>query len=349
MAPPDPADGITRTTAVAPAADADCPLWRRFLDETAGGDAGLVRFLQQFLGYCLTGSVKEHALVFGYGNGGNGKSVLLNTVAGVLGDYAAVAALETFAATSCEKHSTDLAMLRGARLVTVSETEEGRAWAETRIKLLTGGDPVTARFMRRDFFTFTPSFKLIIVGNHKPVLRTVDDAARRRFCIVPFVHRPERPDCDLEGKLRGEWPAILRWMIAGCLDWQAHGLTRPDTVRAATAAYFGAQDIVGQFLDDACARSASARVPAGALFAAWTAWAKAAGEAPGTQRAFADALERRGIVRERSRSTRCYVGLTLKAAAVTQGDADMGDASRDDDLGECLGSVTLRHGARIAP
>ena len=120
-------------------------------------------------------------------------------------------------------------------MVTASETEEGRAWAESRIKELTGNErPISARFMRQDFFEYWPTFKLVFVGNHKPVLRNVDDAARRRFNIIPFTHKPENPDKELKDKLRAEYPAILRWMIDGCLDWQKNGLVRPAVVKEAT-------------------------------------------------------------------------------------------------------------------
>ncbi len=187
-----------------------------------------------------------------FGPGGNGKTVFLNTLTSIMRDYAKVAAMETFTASHSERHPTDLAMLRGARLVTASETEEGRTWAETRIKQMTGGDLISARFMRQDFFTYRPQFKLTIIGNHKPVLRNVDDAARRRFNLAPFVHKPPQPDRDLELKLREEAPAILRWMIEGCLTWQKNGLVRPESVVAATSAYFEAQDLFGQWLEDHC-------------------------------------------------------------------------------------------------
>ena len=122
-------DGITKSTGFAPS-DKGCPLWLAFLDQTTGNDAELIRFLQQWCGYALTGLTREHALVFVYGPGGNGKSVFLNTVTAILKDYAATAAMDTFTASTSDKHPTDLAMLRGARLVTASETEEGSAWAE---------------------------------------------------------------------------------------------------------------------------------------------------------------------------------------------------------------------------
>src|SRR5262249_23653203 len=156
-------DGITRVTSVAPS-DGGCPLWLKFLNEATGNDEDLIRFLRQWCGYCLTGVVIEHALLFVYGDGGNGKSVFLNVVTSILEDYAATSAMETFTASNSDRHPTDLAMLRGARLVTASETEAGKEWAEARIKQMTGGDPITARFMRQDFFTYMPEFKLTIIG-----------------------------------------------------------------------------------------------------------------------------------------------------------------------------------------
>jgi putative DNA primase/helicase len=193
-------DGITKSVGCAPL-DRGCPRWLQFLAETTGDDTGLIRFLQQYCGYCLTGITSAHALVFVYGPGGNGKSVFLDVVTTLLGDYATTAPMDAFTAAFGERHPTDLAMLRGARIVTASEAEQGRAWAEARIKQLTGGDPIAARFMRQDFFTFRPTFKLFVVGNHKPVLRNVDEAARRRINIVPFVIKPAMPDPELKQKL----------------------------------------------------------------------------------------------------------------------------------------------------
>lgn len=297
LSDPRQGDGITKATSVAPLNE-DCPLWKRFLDEATRGDADLVRFLQQWCGYCLTGVTREHALAFVHGSGGNGKSVFLNVITGIMADYATTATMDAFTASKSDKHTTDLAMLRGARLVTASETEEGRAWAEARIKQATGGDRITARFMRQDNFTFTPQFKLMIVGNHKPVLHNVDDAARRRFNIIPFIHKPVTPDRDLEAKLMAEAPAILQWMVAGCLDWQQNGLVRPASVKAATEAYFSDQDLMGQWLDDCCEVDPARRDlwdRSADLFDSWTEYAHKAGELPGTRKAFGQAMQRRGF------------------------------------------------------
>ena len=164
-----------------------CPLFLAFLERIAGDDLELVACLRRVLGYALTGNTREHALFFAYGTGANGKSVLVSTIAGILGDYHKTAPIEAFTATHGDQHPTDLAGLRGARLVTATETDEGRRWAESRIKEQTGDDTVAARFMRQDFFEYRPAFRLLIVGNHKPSLRSVDEAIRRRFHLVPFA------------------------------------------------------------------------------------------------------------------------------------------------------------------
>jgi putative DNA primase/helicase len=209
---------IAKSVAADPAEEGTpAPLWQSFLRDTTDGDADLVRYLQRICGYALTGSVKEHALYFVYGPGGNGKGTFLDTFRKIMGDYQRNAQVETFMAGSRGRHPTELAALHGARLVTSSETEKGEAWAEAKIKALTGGDPITARFMNKDFFTFDPAFKLFIIGNHRPVLHDVDAALRRRLRMIPFKVNPQVDDKELREKLAGEFPAILRWMIDGCL------------------------------------------------------------------------------------------------------------------------------------
>ena len=310
-------DCITKMTSVAPL-DEPCPRWIQFLNEATGKDAGLIKFLQQWCGYGLTGLTREHALVFVYGPGGNGKSVFLNVVQTIMKDYAVTAAMDTFTASNSDKHPTDLAMLRGARLVTASETEEGRAWAEARIKQMTGGDRITAHFMRQDNFTFTPQFKLTIVGNHRPVLHNVDEAARRRFNIVPFERRPERPDRELEQKLILEAAGILRWMIAGCSDWLANGLVKPDLVLRATEDYFSDQDLFSHWLDEECIcqpgnndlSEASSR-----LYKSWKEYAMEAGSTPGAQQSFRDLMEAHGLKFYRSNKVREYFGIRIRPQA----------------------------------
>ena len=220
---------MTKIAGIAPDAACPVPHWNSFLDRVTGGDAELIAFLHRVVGYALTGVTREHALFFLYGTGANGKTTFLNAITGAMGDYCRIAPIETFTASISERHPTDLAGLRGARLVTAVETEEGRRWAESKIKALTGGDKISARFMRQDFFEFTPQFKLLIAGNHKPGLRSVDEAIRRRFYLIPFtvtIPTAER-DPELLEKLKTERPGILHWMIEGCLRWQQHGLAPP--------------------------------------------------------------------------------------------------------------------------
>jgi len=316
MRPADPVDGITKSTSVAPADIANCPRWLAFLSEATGNDEELIRFLRQWCGYALTGSIREHALVFLHGGGGEGKSTFINAVSSILGHYATTAPMDTFTASRSDKHPTDLAMLRGARLVTASETEEGRAWAESRIKQMTGGDPISARFMRMDFFTFVPQFKLTIVGNHRPSLNNVDDAARRRFNIVPFTRKPARPDPDLGAKLQAEAPAILRWMIDGCLDWQSTGLIRPGIVKKETEDYFSEQDTFAQWLSDECDCDPGNTWKMGTskeLFDSWHAYAVAANEQIGSRKSFSDNLKKRRFeIHRGTKGARSFRGICLR-------------------------------------
>lgn len=285
---------ISKQTAVGPAEFENCPVWLAFLKQATGYDEQAIGFLRRWFGYALTGSTSEHAFLFVYGPGGNGKGVLLNTISGILGSYAMTAAMDTFAVSKGERASNDLAMLHGARMVMTTETEEGQAWAEARVKALTGGDPITARFMRRDFFTYTPAFKLTISGNHKPTLRNVDDAMRRRFNVVPFMNKPEQPDKTLVDRLKAEWPGILRWMINGCLEWQCHGLNPPETVTHATADYFEEQDLVMQWIEESCNQGVTQSDTMSALFRSWTDYALANGEKPGATKWFSQTLVRLG-------------------------------------------------------
>jgi putative DNA primase/helicase len=292
---PQPVDYMTKLAGVAPNASCPIPTWLKFLDRTVNGDATLIAFLQRMAGYSLTGSSREHALFFLYGTGANGKSTFLNAITGCVGDYARVAAIETFTASTTERHPTDLAALRGARLVTAVETEEGRRWAESKIKALTGGDRIAARFMRQDFFEFTPMFKLVIAGNHKPGLRSVDEAIRRRFQLIPFTVTitPAERDETLPEQLKAEWPGILAWMIHGCLDWQESGLASPEAVQAATAAYLEAEDALAAWIEESGEFDPSAWELSSALFRSWKAWADRAGEYVGSLKKFSQRLEDR--------------------------------------------------------
>ena len=310
----DRADRMTKITTATPGGD--CPIWRQFLAEVTGGDAELQAYLQRMTGYALTGSTQEHALFFLYGTGANGKSVFVNTLATILGDYATNAPMDTFMETRTDRHPTDMAGLRGARFVAAIETEQGRRWAESKVKNLTGGDKISARFMRQDFFEFFPQFKLVVAGNHKPAIRNIDEAMKRRLHLIPFTITvpPERRDKHLQQKLLAERDGILAWAVQGCLDWQRLGrLDPPQQVLEATEEYFEAEDALGRWLDERCVREANAKSLTAELFGDWKQWADSAGEFIGSQRRFSDLLITRGVEKWRNTAgVRGFRGIGLK-------------------------------------
>jgi putative DNA primase/helicase len=314
MHQPRPDEGITKLTGCPPESKAP-ELWLRFLTDATRGDQEMMTYLQRVAGYCLTGLTNEHALFFIYGPGGNGKSVFLNILVHILGDYAISAPMDTFTSSKFNSHPTELAMLKGARLVTASETEKGRAWAEARIKALTGGDPITARFMRENFFTYQPQFKLLFAGNHQPALSAVDPAMRRRFNMMPFVNKPTQPDHMLEEKLKAEAGRILSWSLQGCLDWQREGLGRPSSVVEATAEYFENQDLFGQWIQECCDTGPDRWDLPARLYNSWVIFCRRNGEFPGTSKDFGDLLDKE-YPRKRSNGIRKH--MRISARAVTE-------------------------------
>jgi putative DNA primase/helicase len=318
MRQPRPSDFITKLSGCNP--DSREPmLWLRFLNDATRGDQPMMTYLQRVAGYCLTGLVNEHALFFIYGPGGNGKSVFINMLVHILGDYATNAPMDTFTSSKFSSHPTELAMLKGARMVTASETEEGRAWAESRIKALTGGDPITARFMRQDFFTYQPQFKLLFAGNHQPGLHGVDAAMRRRFNMLPFIFKPEQPDYKLEEKLREESSRILGWALQGCLDWQLHGLGRPATVAAATDEYFEEQDLFGTWVEERCETDVNTWDLPSTLFKSWGLFARDSGEEIGSMMTFAARLKRAGFMPRKNHGIRSYRGIRVRSGGSENG------------------------------
>jgi len=304
---------MTKITAAAPQERYPTPAWTAFLQRVTGGDDKLLTFLRRMAGYALTGLTQAHALFFMYGVGANGKSTFINAITGCLGEYHRTAPIETFIASAQERHPTDLAGLRGARLVTAVETEEGRRWNESKIKTLTGGDKIAARFMRQDFFEFVPQFKLLFAGNHKPGLQSVDEAIRRRIHLIPFnvTIPPEERDETLAERLRAEWPGILAWAITGCLEWRENGLAPPEAVTAATGSYFEAEDAISAWIDERCLRRSDAWESSSKLFASWKDWADKAGEPAGSMKRFVQCLENRGFKWRRQATGRGFDGLAL--------------------------------------
>jgi putative DNA primase/helicase len=311
----DSKDRMTKITTASPRGQ--CPLWLSFLEQVTGGDKDLQDYLQRAAGYFLTGSTQEHALFFLYGTGSNGKSVFVNTLVTIWGDYAANAPMETFMDNRNDRHPTDLAGLRGARVVTATETEQGRRWNESRIKEITGGDRITARFMHKDNFTYPPTYKVLMSGNHKPAIRNVDEAMRRRMHLIPFeVTIPrEKRDRQLQDKLLKERDGILAWALEGCMQWQRMGLCPPESVQVATSEYFEAEDAMGRWIEERCVLTANAKSLTAELFTDWKQWAEGAGEFAGSQRRFSDLLTARGTEKWRNgMGLRGFKGIGLKVS-----------------------------------
>ncbi len=310
--PARPDDHLLLRTAVAPAATADCPRWRRFLIEVFSGDEALVAWLYRFLGYALTGDTGEQLFVIGYGIGANGKSTLFGTVASVLGSYAfnlPFSAMELHARASIPN---DLAALVGRRFVTASESGDAVRLNEARMKMLTGGDTVTARFLHGEFFEFRPVAKFCLFTNAKPIVRDDSLGMWRRIRLVPFLQTFE-VNRTLGAELIAEGPAILRWLIDGCLAWQRDGLPTPKAVLAATKEYRTDSDQLEQFLDAKCVLGETESCRAGELFNRYREWADAEGLGPRerlNQRRFGSKIKERFDSLTDNKGVR-YVGVGL--------------------------------------
>jgi putative DNA primase/helicase len=252
--------------------DATCPRWDRFLCEVFGADDALVGFVQRAVGYSLTGDTSEQCLFLCYGTGANGKGTLTHALHHVLGDYAYAMPFSTVELQQRSAIPNDLAALLNRRFVSASETNDGTRLNESRIKALTGGDPLTARFLHAEFFTFDPVGKYWLAVNHKPVVRDDSYAFWRRLRLIPFTET-FRVNKALGRTLRDAAPGILAWAVRGCLAWQEHGLDPPATVTRATADYAAESDVLRAFLDEATEPAPEEEVQASALFTHYRRWA----------------------------------------------------------------------------
>lgn len=294
---------LTKMTAVGPT-DMATPLWNKFLSEITMDRPELVAFLQRMAGYCLTAETREHAMFFLYGTGTNGKSVFLNTLFKMMGDYVKMSNIENFMMTEKQQHSTGIASLMGARMVWTTEIGEGKKWETSVIKGVTGGDPITARFMRQDNFTYIPTFKLVCIGNFKPQFKSVGPAMQRRMNLIPFeADFSATMDKELENKMRIEWPGILRWAINGCIEWHKKGLQPPPVIQLATKNYLEAEDNLGTWLEECIRVNTGAAVTQHDLWRSWESWSKARGDHPGQMKRFLAALEQKDIVWEKDPKT----------------------------------------------
>lgn len=309
---------LTKLAPVAFDSAAAAPTWDRFL-ATVLPDAEVREYVRRAVGYSLTGNVSEHVLLFLYGSGANGKSTFIEVCREILGEgeYAKTASPELLLAKKQDRHQEEMAELRGARFVTTVEMGENRSWDEARVKWLTGGDTISARFLFGNRFSFQPTHKLWVAANHRPRVRGTDNGFWRRVHLVPFtVTIPEEQrDPNLRAKLRAELPGILRWAVEGCLEWRKSGLKPPAAVRAATEEYRSKEDVLAAFLDECCIVNAAAFATVAQLYDAFKRWAEESGEFVPTKRAFTDSIEERpGIARGRGTGgVRRLNGIGLKS------------------------------------
>ena len=328
-------DLITKLAPVVFDPRAECPRWLAFLESIFSGDAELISFVKRALGYSLSGITRERVLFILHGVGRNGKGTLLEVVRDILGpDYSSDTPTDTLLVKRDSGIPNDIAKLRGARFVTASEVDEGRRLAEATVKKLTGGDMVSARFMRGEFFDFMPAFKLWLGTNHKPDIRGTDRAIWDRLRTIPFGVRfvkpdeePDAPahlhaDAQLREKLLAEAPGILAWMVQGCLEWQRIGLGYPKAVKDATAGYRAEMDILGMFFSDCCVENERASVTAKDLYGAYSRWCEATGEKPMTQTMVGKRLTERGFdsAQVGKGRARTWIGIGLRSDESREGD-----------------------------
>lgn len=303
---------FTKITSVDCSQSADCPRWLSFLDDIFAGDKDLIRYIQKAVGYSLTGSTAEQCAFFLYGTGKNGKSTFLDVIRDVFGDYAANIQPETIMVRSNQSSAinSDIARLKGERLVTSVEPNEGVRINEGLLKQLTGDDTVTARKLYSEEFEFKPEFKLWMATNHKPIIRGTDTGIWRRIHMIPFtVQIPDdKVDKALPHKLKAELTAIFRWCVEGCILWQQEGLKMPKAVLDSVKEYRREMDVISAFIDDRCIEEGS--VQSSILYAAYSQWADENNEYRMSNTKFGAEMGKR-FDKVRSMNAVFYTGISL--------------------------------------
>lgn len=317
--PGDPADLLTRQAGTEFRGGWEsepCAAWEKFLVEVQP-DPDVRAWLQRFAGYCLTGRVDEQILAVMHGVGSNGKTVFMETIKKMMGTYAATSQFDTFTEKKSggDQIRNDLARLDKVRLVVAAEGPEGARLDEGIVKQLTGGDEITARFLHREFFTYRPRFKIVLVTNHRPVITGTDHGIWRRVVLVPWtVTIPTgRRDRRLAERLEGELPGILAWALKGLTDYLTCGLELPQALVKANSDYRRDSDTIGLWLDDCCQLAAGLTAPAAALYESYTTWTARNGHRPISSKTLGDRLRERGLTPTRDRSgKRAWAGIDTK-------------------------------------
>jgi putative DNA primase/helicase len=311
----NPDDLITRIANVDYDKNADCPAWKKFIMEIMNYNTDLIRFIQNAAGWAVTGDTSEQTMFILFGTGANGKSTFLNTIMNLLGDYAIATPTETFMRKSGDQITNDTARLRGTRFVTTTEAEHGRRLSEPLIKQITGNDRMTARFLYGEFFNFTPTFKIWMATNHKPVIKGTDHGIWRRIKLIPFTTRIEEENQDkhLEEKLMREGSGILNWLIEGARRWCKEGLKTPNIIISATAEYRAEMDVIGNFIKERCVQKDGVSIKARELFKCYQDWCDDNNEHAVSERFFGLRLKEMGFEQRRSNDGRNWQGVQLRA------------------------------------
>ncbi|PHG60669.1 phage/plasmid primase, P4 family [Bacillus toyonensis] len=304
--------------------NAECPNWKAFMESIFKTPAGepdheLINYLQKAIGYSLTGVTKEQVMFFLFGNGRNGKSTFINIIQDLLGNYGRQTNSDTFLKKRNDSGiNNDVARLDGARFVSAVESEEGQQLSEALVKQITGGEKMSARFLRQEYFEFIPEFKVFFTTNHKPIVKGSDEGIWRRIMLIPFtVTIPkDKIDYNLPDKLAKEMPGVLRWAVEGCMKWQAEGLRAPEAVKAATNEYREDMDILAPFIDENCTVNSLVRIEAKSLYENYTKWCYQNNELELKNRAFYRQLEVRGFKKEKGTGNKNFIlGITLNKLA----------------------------------
>ena len=312
----DPKMLITRQAAAEYHDDAECPRWLEFLGQIFTGDTDTINYLQRALGYTLTGLTTEEVLFICYGYGANGKSVFGNVVSTIMGDYsrAAPASLLTLRRADDAGARNDLAMLWGTRRVSINELQGGDRLDEQVVKQLAGRETISARFLHKEFFDFTPTATPWLRTNHKPIITGEDDGIWRRLHLIPFNRKFAEHERDpyLESKLLEERDGILTWMVRGCLDWHRQKSLNPSAlVRRESASYRKDSDLLGEFLEDRTQPAANQKLEQAELYGAYRSWHEANGTRAGSKASFTRKLKERGYGESKSNGKRYYDGVTV--------------------------------------
>jgi putative DNA primase/helicase len=292
----------------------DCPLWKRFIREIMDYRIDLVSFLQTAAGWALTGNIEEQTMFILFGSGANGKTTFLNTILYLLGDYAIATPTESFMKKNTDQNTNDIARLRGTRFVTTTEAEQGRRLSEPLIKKITGNDQMTARFLYGEYFNFTPTFKIFMATNHKPVIKGTDHGIWRRIKLIPFTTTipEEQQDKGLEMKLKNEASGILNWLLEGTARWRREGLKAPPAILNATDEYRGEMDVIGNFLKERCVQKKEFSIRIRELYKAYADWCDDNKEHAVSERFFTMRLKEMSFEQTRTAEARFWTGLALR-------------------------------------